>query len=131
MTTFVAVVLLLLAGAWWYRRESGWQRPISANGSFSVPIVGESNYQDALRAVCGKGEVRHECLASLILEDANVHDPLAVMVTIDDRTVGYLSRDNARTYRRRNGGLAAREVPAVIVGGGRGKPSVGVWLDMA
>ncbi len=71
--------------------------------AFALPVVGESHYQDALEQICGprtdEGEDRR-VEAQLILEDENPHDSMAVRVDINGITVGYLSRDHARTYRR-------------------------------
>jgi hypothetical protein len=71
--------------------------------AFALPIVGESHYQDALEQICGprtdEGEDRR-VEAQLVLEDQNPHDSMAVRVDINGITVGYLSRDHARTYRR-------------------------------
>jgi hypothetical protein len=107
---------------------------LNGNGNFDLEIVGESNYQPALRRVCGPGKVRHECKAILVLEDDNPHDKKAVRVDINGDTVGYLSREAAREYRK---GLKkaghpelTAECNAIIIGGGKGRDSVGVWLDL-
>jgi hypothetical protein len=107
---------------------------LSGNGDFDLEVVGESNYQPALRRVCGPGKVRHECRATLVLEDDNAYDKKAVRVDIGGATVGYLSREAARAYRK---GLKkaghpdlTAECNAAIVGGGKGRDSVGVWLDL-
>lgn len=66
-----------------------------------VDAVGESHYQDALRAICGsKGweDVAFDCIAVLVPEPTNPYDPNAVMVQVDGHCVGYLSRDNAIAY---------------------------------
>ena len=81
---------------------------LAGDGSFSLPIVGESKYQDALERICGRRtRAGHDIVtvASLLLEDDNPYDPMAVRVAIQGQTVGYLTRDKARTYRER---LAAR-----------------------
>lgn len=100
------------------------------SGNFDVEVVGESHYQDALLRVAGSGEVRHPCEARLVLEDGNPYDSQAVRVEIGGRTVGYLSRVDARRYRARvtDKGLDV-SCSAVIVGGGKGR-SLGVWLDL-
>lgn len=97
------------------------------SGDYSTEIVGESNYQPALRKIAGKGEVRHECIARIYLEDDNPHDDKAVRIDIDGQTVGYLPRAAARAYRKKGADRAT--CGALIVGGGRGR-SLGVWLDM-
>jgi hypothetical protein len=142
MSTFFA--FLIVAALLWYvtrafRNVFGAIVPRSrpsihfeGNGSFSLEAVGESKYQPALRAVCGPGEVRHECVAVLVLEDTNAYDNQAVMVTIDESCVGYLSRENARRYRRKykHHGTFLGVCSALIMGGGKGRENVGVWLDV-
>ena len=73
------------------------------NGRFTVDVVGESNYQDSLEQVAGgrkRQGVDVRVTARLRLEDDNPHDPQAVAVEIDGRKVGYLSRADARLFRR-------------------------------
>lgn len=102
-----------------------------ATGAFDFAIVGESNYQPALRESAGEGEVRHECEALIYMEDDNPYDAKAVRVDIDGETVGYFSRDDARAYRKQMAavGRIVGKCGAVIVGGGKGR-SLGVWLDL-
>jgi hypothetical protein len=101
--------------------------------------VGVSHYQDALRGISGSAEgepVRHSARAALVPEPANPHDPNAVMVLIEDRHVGYLSREDAVRYGpavkvlREHGRLLVCD--AVI--GGRGPasdtPNLGVFLEL-
>lgn len=71
------------------------------DGTQKLSVVGESNYQEALRRVSGapvSGEHRHDCTALLVLEPDNPHDPKAVMVQVEEECVGYLSRHNARRF---------------------------------
>lgn len=66
-----------------------------------VAIVGESHYQDAIRSACGwkpGTDTAFDCMAELVPEPTNPHDPNAIMVQIDGRCVGYLSRDDAVVY---------------------------------
>ena len=66
-----------------------------------VGVVGESHYQAAISAACGRRgseAVRHECVAALVAEPGNQYDPNAVMVQVDGRPVGYLSREDAILY---------------------------------
>jgi hypothetical protein len=88
-----------------YQRSQGTRGEIHGSGEFEFEIVGESNYQKALKAIAGpkaRDGKNHECTAKLILEDDNPHDSKAVRVDIDGRTVGYLARDMARECRSRN-----------------------------
>ena len=114
-------------------------RPTLVEGRELVAVVGESHYQDALRAITGsdgRGVVRHECEAALVPEPDNPHDPNAVMVRIDGRLVGYLSRADAVAYAPLVAGIAARGRTAVAEAmvAGRGEESgtsnLGVFLRM-
>lgn len=99
-------------------RETGSKKPFGANGSAApatkartkrtpenpwcdFPIVGESNYQDALSQICG-GRTRdgHQIhtRAQLVPEPSNPHDCNAVRVDIDGFRVGYLKRETATKY---------------------------------
>lgn len=106
---------------------------LPSTGDFRQPIVGESNYQRALRSIAGPGEVEHECTAHLVMEPDNRYDRNAVRVDIDGVRVGYLDRDAAVLYRRRlqaqGIGLVTVECGAKVFGGGTGR-SLGVWLDL-
>jgi hypothetical protein len=110
-------------------------------GTYSVDIVGESRYQFELESICGgKTDDGHKKVveAVLIHEDSNPHDNKAVRIDIGGRTVGYLSRENAREYRKAlkqkgHPGITA-SCSAVIVGGwdrgSRGQGHFGVKLDL-
>ncbi len=118
---------------------------LEGRGEFAHNIVGESFYQDVLEALCGgktdeSADVEFD--AEIVLEDGNEHDPLAVAVKADGKTVGYLARGGARLYRERLAelGHAHRRVfcRAKVVGGWerktRGRNDVGhfgVKLDLA
>jgi hypothetical protein len=107
---------------------------IRADGSYAIEVVGESHYLDNLRSIAGRGEVRLECAALLVPDDDNRHDKNAVKVIIQGKQVGHLSRKLAREYRAKMAeqgmGDVVAEVPAIIVGGGKDKPNLGVWLDL-
>jgi hypothetical protein len=74
----------------------------------------------------------------LCLEDSNPFDDKAVRVAIEGRTVGYLSRNDARSYRKQLKHLGHARIVcncrAVIVGGWRRSRSdeghFGVKLDL-
>ena len=89
-------------------------------GHESVNVAGESHYQDALRAISGQGEIRHDTEARLIPEPDNPHDANAVRVEIDGAKVGYLPRD-----LRRNG---HHRWPSWRAGGGSA-PARPPWSD--
>lgn len=109
---------------------------LQGSGAFLLPVVGESRYQDAIEAICGpraeEGEDR-PVEARLVLENDNPYDSMAVRVDIQGQTVGYLSREHARRYRKQ---YAATEAycDARIRGGwdrGEGREGYyGVVLDL-
>ena len=114
---------------------------LGGTGQFAFDIVGESHYQDALEKICGgrsEDGAEEQVEATLYLEDENKFDSKAVRVDIQGKTVGYLSRDDARSYRRQ---LASAGHPkligrcdALIVGGwkrgSRDKGHFGAKLDL-
>ena len=72
--------------------------------SYTIDVVGESNYQRALERICGGRTTEgHEKIvsATLVCEDNNPYDANAIRVDIEGYRVGYLSRDNAKKYRER------------------------------
>lgn len=108
---------------------------IEGNGEFDAEVVGESHYQNALRkCVSGTGYVREEFSARVICENGNAHDANAIRIEIQGSVVGYLPRESAAAYRRilasNRMGDATGIARALIVGGGKDRPSYGVWLDM-
>ena len=110
-------------------------------GDFEFEVVGESNYQDALKRIAQtrtKDLREEDFVALLIPEDDNKHDKSAVRVDIEGMTVGYMSRDDARKFRRR---LAGKKMAGAVtscdamIGGGyeRGDGTTafyGVSLDI-
>lgn len=104
-------------------------------------IVGESHHQPALAAIAGSDPegVNHHCQAVLVLDPTNPHDPNAVRVILEGRTVGHLGRDDAADYGERLAelGVAGRPAlcPAYICGGflleDGGRASYGVKLGLA
>jgi len=119
----------------------------SNGGNFNFAVVGESFYQKDLKVLAGEHEdkgCRVYGTAVLCPEDDNPHDNKAVAVYIKTaenqpgRQVGHLSRQDARSFRRRLGTKKltgkATLCDAVIVGGRVNKKGIrqsyGVWLDM-
>ena len=93
----------------WLSRLVGLEEPqkrmevdaIVLEGDELVAAVGESNYQHTLRSACGSvrwEDVAYDCLAVLVPQPSNRHDPNAVMVQVDGQLVGYLSRGDAADY---------------------------------
>lgn len=114
---------------------------LSGPSTYSLDIVGESKYQDALEQICGgrtENSANKVITAVLVLEDDNPYDNQAVRVDIEGHTVGHLSRENARQYRKRLAEAGHPKVTATcsakIVGGwdrGRGDHGhFGVKLDL-
>lgn len=103
----------------------------SDGDNFGFEVVGESHYQDALTRIARSRNT--DITALLIPESDNPHDRWAVAVYIHGYKVGHLSRDDARSFRRRLRShdlrSAATSCPAQIFGGGKNK-MYGVWLDM-
>jgi hypothetical protein len=108
---------------------------------YEASVVGEGSYQRALAALAGShgdeaANARH--MALLVPESGNPHDDKAVRVEIGGETVGYLSREDARTFRRRLSakklGAAATRCGALVMGGFVGRngqrASYGVQLDI-
>lgn len=148
----VIVLLLSLVGIVilykWFTRKYGRGSKydtavgsIEGPGRFDFDIVGESNYQPALKRIAGpktEDSKRHPCVATLVLEDENPHDSMAVRVDIDGETVGYMDRRMARQYRKeltRQGIKGHRlRAQALIVGGwkrgGDDQGHYGVKLDL-
>lgn len=107
-----------------------------------VPVVGEASYQPALESVArgrnARGVLVPDHRAVVTPEPQNRYDRNAVVVTIEGRTVGYLSREDAVTYgpvvrgARNAGRVIACE--ARLIGGwdrGRGdRGSIGVILHL-
>lgn len=112
-----------------------------ARDEYEFEVVGESFYQPALRALAGNhgSDAAHlVTTAVLVPDDRNPHDNKAVKVLIDGHHVGHLSRDDARSYRRRlaakKQGMVAAQCGALVMGGfvarNGERASYGVRLDM-
>lgn len=107
-----------------------------SRGDFEFEVVGESHYQPAIRALYERPESTFT--ADLIPEANNPHDRNAVRVEIEGKTVGYLGREDAASFRRR---LTQKRLTgcttqcaATVSGGyerrGRGITNLGVLLDI-
>lgn len=89
---------------------------VSAGNLFAWPELGEFNFeigedgrfQDALTKLAnGPAKAKKIVTANLIPEDDNPEDDRSVRIDINDMTVGYMRRDNARSFRRR---LSAKQL---------------------
>lgn len=110
-------------------------------GDEPLEVVGESRYQDALWRIVGgrrREPVRYETKAVLEPERDNTYDPNAIKVLIDGALVGYLSREDAASYRpgllrlMESSPTGCVALAAAIVGGGprsNGIGFLGVFLD--
>lgn len=108
---------------------------------FDFEIVGESNYQSSIRRLAGDhgNNSSDASFRAMLVPEDNAHDSLAVRVDGEGvGTVGYMSRDDARSFRRR---LAAKKLrdsttfcSAQVTGGGTArngtKLSYGVRLGI-
>ena len=94
-----------------------------------VYAVGESVYLDELNEVLSgtpmhKG--RYETIAMLSPEPSNRHDPNAIRVLLGNKPVGYLSRADAKAFRKSHSAAIASEhvihCKARLTGGTDEKP---------
>jgi hypothetical protein len=141
----IGLVLWLLKGA-----KSAGRGPIRVNdpvgaidgpGNFEIEVVGESHYQPAPKSICGRRTrdgAQKYVQATLLLEDQNAHDSQAVRIDVEGKTVGYLPRDTARSYRKRIREAGHPRLVghrrAVIRGvwdrGPADRGYFGIWLDL-
>lgn len=153
---FLPLLLLVAALFWFFRPRKSKalagkapaanQAPAAAFvwpeiGEYEFEVSGESHHQDALRALAGDhGEDAANLLTTAVVVpyETNPHDPKAVKVLIDGHLVGHLSREDARSYRRRlaskKQGMVPAQCGALIMGGfldrkGQ-RASYGVRLDL-
>lgn len=92
-------------------------------GEYSVNLVGESNYQDAILALSAGDPVKLEH------EPTNRFDPNAVRAAdLGGRTIGYLERGSWLSDRIISGKTAIYSEVEIVTGGEKGKPSRGVVL---
>jgi hypothetical protein len=110
------------------------------DGDYRFQVVGEASYQHEIEAIVGgrtEESADHECVAVLVPEPDNPHDPNAVYVLIERRKVGYLPRDQAAVFKKAldRHGYEMCACWACIVGGwdrgGDDRGHYGVRLDVA
>lgn len=126
----------------WLKKIFGGETPAeryerdASTDDFHLAIVGESNYQYALRAA--RANLTQDDEGRLILpvrvecEPTNKFDRNAVRVTtIAGATLGYLPREGAALYCEAIARLGGSVIcKAALFGGEPDKPSIGVWLDL-
>ncbi len=95
-------------------------------GTYTLGIVGESHYQDAVRR-CREGD-----RVLLKREPDNPHDANAVAVLRESgEQIGHLSRDHAEWVAEvMDKGRQVEAKITRITGGTRGKPNRGVVIDV-
>jgi len=114
---------------------------LTGNGKYELEAVGESAYQKSfLKITGGKTEDGHQMKIEAILvhNDKNPYDNKAVVVSIDGDIVGYLSKKDARKFRKLMADAGGPGSPAVcdalIVGGwdrgGGDEGYFGIRLDL-
>ncbi len=99
---------------------------IEGDGHYDLEVVGESHYQRHLKVLTERYSKKggdRELIVKLHYENINPHDKKAIRVVIDGGTVGYLSRKDARLFRKRIERLGFEGLViscnAEIVGGNR------------
>jgi hypothetical protein len=104
---------------WFTRKPRKAPQQLRPGRGWTTEVHGESHYQPAI----SRSYKRHGGLgsdlkvsATLVPEPTNQHDPNAVRVEIDGRTVGYLPRAKASEYRSMLG-LQEGQCSAKITGG--------------
>ncbi len=114
-------------------------RKIGGCNSCDVEVVGESKYQPSINKAIKKSkdsnyDNRWYLEAELVLEDSNPYDSNAVQVRLFGKTCGYLSRGNAKRFRKK---LQEHEFvgtkftcDAVVVRGRSEDAMCGIWLDL-
>lgn len=92
--------------------------------SYPMEVVGESNYQESLSAICGgHSRVGHdlETEALLVAEPSNPFDENATAVEIHGQKVGYLARAQAKrvSSQMQEAGISKAVCSAKVIGGWR------------
>lgn len=107
---------------------------LEGTGRFQLQVVGESNYQDSFRAICGRRKKAGEDMTveATLVKENSPYDPNAVRVEIQGRTVGYVPRDVTRAVRAVMKGDSATCEARIRGGWARGgdEGSYGVTLDV-
>lgn len=107
----------------------------STHDGFDVAVVGESNYQGAIRRV-HQGNPRGDRVVRLTLrrDKENARPNAIVVQSLDGRTVGYLGDEDAEDYTPAFLEVERRRLRLVcsakLTGASPGKASYGVILDL-
>ena len=109
---------------------TGEQRTMRDRRHDAMAIVGGADYQEALRSILG--EHGRSVVVSLVPLPENPHDPNAVAVVIEKRTVGYLNTDVAKRYGPVLKACSTpMKCPATLHGGEWDVPTIHVVLDFS
>lgn len=71
---------------------------VAPTGSFRQQVVGENNYGSTIRSLVGSRSEEVFMEATLIREATNKFDRNAVRVDVNNKTVGYIPREEARSF---------------------------------
>lgn len=79
---------------------------VEGDGRYCLEVAGEPHYQNYLKSLYRsylKEGGKQELIAKLHYENNNPNDKNAIRVVVNGGTVGYLSREDAKLYRKRLG----------------------------
>lgn len=94
-------------------------------GRYTVHLVGESNFQAAIRGISAGTPVK------LTPEPENPHDPRAIKAVVRGTdTIGYVERDSWLARAMLDDGTKVASRVHEIIGGKADKPSLGVVLEV-
>jgi len=94
-------------------------------GRYTVHLVGEANFQAAIRGIRAGTPVK------LTPEPENPHDPRAIKAVVNGTdTIGYVERDSWLTRVMIDEGTSVASRVHEVIGGEAGKPSLGVVLEV-
>ncbi|MCY3887958.1 MAG: hypothetical protein OXG19_09720 [Chloroflexi bacterium] len=117
-------------------RDASLTRGLAVEGHnfFIQAVAGESHYQPALQALL-QAHGREPFRVALLAEPDNPYDRHAVrIIDLENRTLGWIPSEDARTLGPPIHALAARGLPVSCYGrilGGEGeKRHIGLWLDL-
>lgn len=129
----IVLVLLYLRSKLFSPFDNSKLEELDGDGSYSFDIVGEASYQANLEKIVGARDEKGARLkkqAIVWLENDNEYDKKAVCVDIDNKTVGYFSKADAKAFRKyiKSEGIKGDEwkVDAIIIGG---KKRDDEWLN--
>lgn len=106
-------------------------RELAPGRGWTISVVGESNFQLALRRIYARGDGHdRKVFATMVPEPTNKHDSNAILVSIEGKPVGYLPRELAQTYLVGKARCSAKVVGGFELNDGS-TAHFGVKLNMA